>query len=529
MNAKILNLLMFLCCAGMISCFSSCSNDDDPDKGEEPSKTPFISVTAMDGAKTIEATIDDSKKTIVFAFTEEDDLTAISVTFTVGQGHTLVFPETNPAKLDLTASTVVKVNNGSQDIIYRISGATTAMTDYINGEKISVVDATPVITVDNPARSITITYDKSVKMNNVELDLSKALAEGVSIVSESLVYDFSNPTIADSLILSYKDKRVKYSVKLDVSKFVIDPTSIGFQDVTTAYSGIPSRMKIYHATTWNLPDIKTYLGDMSENPATTATPVDMYIAVIDMNYMDYKVVTNGNGSGVNASTTPDKAYEMTKADLILSGTEEQNLVVIDSKVEQMSYDNENQDAGRGAFGVDKNGKFSINYAFAQGGKVYAVPAGNSRHCAEWISNGIAKEWSLVYGGGGYPTMMKDGVAVKESEVWDNDGSAGSSWDSPYARTIIGITYDYKLIAFVASGVGKDQGILGIGTCQGGYVMKQLGCKDILHLEGSGSPFMKVMGINTIKSTKTHDVNTGELLDASKQKALDYVIAISIKE
>ncbi|WP_106831443.1 phosphodiester glycosidase family protein [Parabacteroides pacaensis] len=532
MNTKHFYLIVCLLGIGTIVNLSSCSKDEDNSDdggGGQTSATPFTAITAADGDNTIQATIDDTKKTVTFAFTEADDLTAIPVTFSLGEGYRLVFPETNPATIDVSASTVVKVNNGKQDIIYRLSGTTTAMTNYIDEEKIALVGATPVITVNNPAKSITIAYDKTIQMDRVELDLSQALAEGVTVQSENLVYDFSNSTKVDTVALSYKNKTIKYSVKLDVTKFVVNPTSLGFQDVTTAYSGIPAHTKVYHISNYNLPDISTYLGDMDENPATTATKVDVYIAVVDMNYMNFEVVTNGNGQGVNASTTPDRAYEMTQADIILSGEEEQSLIVVNKNIEQITYDNEHQDAGRGAFGIDENGKFAINYAFAQGGKVYTVPAGNSGHCAEWISNGTAKEWKVTYAGGGYPTLMKNGIAVKEAEAWENDGSAGSHWDSPYARAIIGITYDYKFIAFVASGVGKNEGIEGIGTSQGGYIMKQLGCKDILHLEGSGSPFMKIVGQNTIKSTKTHDVNTGELIDATKQKALDYCIAIKIKE
>ena len=73
-----------------------------------------------------------------------------------------------------------------------------------------------------------------------------------------------------------------------------------------------------------------------------------------------------------------------------------------------------------------------------------------------------------------------------------------SADSPQPRTSIGITSENKLILFVCQGREVAGGGSGFTTAEEAAIMKSLGCRDALNLDGGGSSCMLVNGKETIK-------------------------------
>ncbi|WP_106830888.1 phosphodiester glycosidase family protein [Parabacteroides pacaensis] len=127
----------------------------------KPVDTILQSVTAKDGTSTVNGIISDNKKQILFQFNELDNLSQVDLTFTVGEGASLVSLSSTETKMDLAIPQSVTINNGIDDVPYTILAASAKenlcqktgwkkVTDqyvplppYINVYKIDTLDNKP--------------------------------------------------------------------------------------------------------------------------------------------------------------------------------------------------------------------------------------------------------------------------------------------------------------------------------------------------------------------------------------------------
>ena len=93
-------------------------------------------------------------------------------------------------------------------------------------------------------------------------------------------------------------------------------------------------------------------------------------------------------------------------------------------------------------------------------------------------------------------LLKDGELINsyEAELFLSD--VGCTASNP--RTAIGVTSDGHLVLFVCEGRNQTEGVAGFTTAEVAAIMKDLGCKDAINLDGGGSSCMLVCGKETIK-------------------------------
>ncbi|MEH0154183.1 phosphodiester glycosidase family protein [Limibacter armeniacum] len=178
---------------------------------------------------------------------------------------------------------------------------------------------------------------------------------------------------------------------------------------------------------------------------------------------------------------------------------------------------------RAAFGIDKRGNMAIHWVYhtAKGLYAYEAPAPNQldkmpleQPDAKFPSKG--KKWQPYVAMGAGPVLLKNTEPVTMAyELFPED-----IMDSVAPRTAIGYTADGHLVMLVVDGrqQGKSEGVT---LAQLALLMKELGCKDAMNLDGGGSSAMVVKGklVNT-PSDKLKDGSHG------KERAVKSVLMLS---
>lgn len=146
---------------------------------------------------------------------------------------------------------------------------------------------------------------------------------------------------------------------------------------------------------------------------------------------------------------------------------------------------------RGAFGIDAQGKMSMQWVYNVGGQVYAYPqpSPNSvlktpepQPTATFPTGGAAWAPQTAIGGGPLLVKNQQKVADYDPEVFQDDIAKS------YApRTAIGYTADGKFIAMVVD--GRQTHSRGVSLQVLADLMTELGCVEVLNLDGGGSSAM----------------------------------------
>lgn len=109
--------------------------------------------------------------------------------------------------------------------------------------------------------------------------------------------------------------------------------------------------------------------------------------------------------------------------------------------------------------------------------------------------GILDKWKMQTAVGGGPVLLQNGdIKITNNEEWK---FAGKAIDDKHPRTAMGYTKDNKLIILVIEGrnPGKAEGA---NLKQEAQLLKDIGCREALNLDGGGSTCMLVNGKETIK-------------------------------
>lgn len=156
---------------------------------------------------------------------------------------------------------------------------------------------------------------------------------------------------------------------------------------------------------------------------------------------------------------------------------------------------------RSAFGITKDRRFEIGWAFHDGGLLWRLPhpvsellrAGKRK---PELSNGkysARREWKQLESAiGGGPRLIQEGKVFIpfEDEVFFN---SGFPWEENYARTAIGWRDDNRLILFVVDGARANHSV-GLTLTQLAEVLLELGCAEAMNLDGGGSSAFVVNGV-----------------------------------
>lgn len=200
-----------------------------------------------------------------------------------------------------------------------------------------------------------------------------------------------------------------------------------------------------------------------------------------------------------------------------------NIVVKDGKL--VGY-NLNTIAGRkndtltyfhsfdGAFGISKNRNADVAWIYTDSSKRYSYASESviplmhdsvAYHSFDFIKSHTSvvmrdggglvpsfKKWKMKTVVGGGPVLIQNSkVQISNNEERKFFGKA---IDDRHPRTAIGYTSDNKIIILVAE--GRSETASGLTLTQEAQILKDLGCKEALNLDGGGSTCMLLNGKQT---------------------------------
>lgn len=189
-----------------------------------------------------------------------------------------------------------------------------------------------------------------------------------------------------------------------------------------------------------------------------------------------------------------------------------NLVIKDGKL--LSYNIHNLAAKgkdtltfrhpwNGALGINNHREADIAWVFTDSGYRWAYasqqpvkPLHDSMaviHVKQYKGYDI-KKWKMKTAVAGGPVLLQNGqILISNDEELKFSGKAKYDF---HPRTIIGYTYDHKIIVLLVE--GRHKGIAdGASLIQCAQIMKDLGCAEALNLDGGGSSCMLIKGKETI--------------------------------
>ncbi|MCL2511754.1 MAG: phosphodiester glycosidase family protein, partial [Bacteroidales bacterium] len=354
------------------------------------------------------------------------------------------------------------------------------------------------ITIDNKLRTIVIEMVTTETKNDVVVSLE--LADGVSMVSpanKEAEYNLeSEATII--LLASGRERTFKMRVK-DLP--AIDPTSKGWT-VTTSFGDLPDGITVF------------------ESPAQLQGKNAVAYLAMASTRTGTRFHVLGEASGYN---TPTQFYTKTgniypiiiNAGYFWDGA---NLSLICRDGEIVAPNNQtvtrsNGSANvqfyptRGVFSLTDDGEYRTDWVFTTvtPGTTFAYPepAPNKSGSppmpipSEQYPAG-AWEYKAQTAIGGGPVLIKNGVYRNTWEAELYDAPSGIGHDANHPRTAIGITADGMLMLFVCEGRNMTPDTPGFTLADVAQIMTDLGCVELLNLDGGGSTCMLVNGKETIK-------------------------------
>jgi hypothetical protein len=163
---------------------------------------------------------------------------------------------------------------------------------------------------------------------------------------------------------------------------------------------------------------------------------------------------------------------------------------------------------RSAFGIMPDGTAEVAWVYNSGGKTYSfdTPVRNAMNYEPLpgpMDNAFAairKEWNPVLALGGAPVLIKDDKIVLTQTAEFCDQFQGNR-----SRTAIGVTATNHILLLVLDETPSP--VKGWSLTDLAMIMKTLGCKHALNLDGGGSTAMVVNGV--IKNTPSDTSSEGD--------------------
>ncbi|KAA9038428.1 phosphodiester glycosidase family protein [Ginsengibacter hankyongi] len=292
---------------------------------------------------------------------------------------------------------------------------------------------------------------------------------------------------------------------------LVSNAQLSWKNLDSLYQPLPASMHIYKST--DLIDGK---------------PEVVYYVIADMKDKSLNFTTD---TTYKRRFTPSQFFEKDNHPLLVvnscffSFATNQNLNIVEKNGKLVGY-NVHSIAGKkkdtltyyhsfdGAFGVTKNRTADIAWIYTDSSKKYpyasefAIPFMHDS-VANHSFNDIEINTSLVLGhrGKSVPSFKKwrmktaiggGPVLVQNSKVQISNNEErkfyGMAINDRHPRTAIGYTNGHEIIILVAE--GRSETASGITLIQEAQILKDLGCKEALNLDGGGSSCMLVNGRQT---------------------------------
>lgn len=349
------------------------------------------------------------------------------------------------------------------------------------------------INIDNPAKTMTLSMLSGLDKSKVRIKL--VLGDNVSMVSpKSLEADYDLTNTAYIRLLAGNEE-INFKIETNTVHAIVDPESIGWTKVTDK-------------------------GDLKDGITVYKSPSSLqnknavaYIAVGDTK-KGIRFDVLGQATGYK---TPTRFYESTdrQYSIIINGgyfynNRSLSMIWRNGAMVTPNLRSEGRSNGhtyfftRGIFSQTKTDEYRTDWTYTTNtNETYAyplpLPNNGGDPLPEPSATYPAGAWSFdaqtAIGGG--PVLIKDGEYVNSwlAEVFDAESGVGPTSNNP--RTAIGITSDRRIILFVCEGRNKTPGVPGYNLQEVANIMLQLGCIEVLNLDGGGSSCMLVNGNETI--------------------------------
>lgn len=292
---------------------------------------------------------------------------------------------------------------------------------------------------------------------------------------------------------------------------LVSNAQLSWKNLDSLYQPLPASVHIYKST------------DLIDG-----RPEVVYYVIADMKDKSLNFTTD---TTYKRRFTPSQFFEKDNHPLLVvnscffSFATNQNLNIVEKNGKLVGY-NVHTIAGKkkdtltyyhsfdGAFGVTKNRTADIAWIYTDSSKKYpyasefAIPFMHDSVASHSFDD-IEKNTSLVLGHSGksVPSFKKwkmktaiggGPVLVQNSKVQISNNEErkfyGMAINDRHPRTAIGYTNDHKIIILVAE--GRSETASGITLIQEAQILKDLGCKEALNLDGGGSSCMLVNGRQT---------------------------------
>ena len=285
-----------------------------------------------------------------------------------------------------------------------------------------------------------------------------------------------------------------------------DMTGKGWTNITADYAGLPEGLSIY------------------KSPGTLLDVAAIaYIAVADLDKVawDVRSIDDSRLQGTSDELrTPSGFYAESPAPVMVNGgfffsesgkRYSASVAVSEGRTYGVNINYASQDwvtmyyPTRGVF-LENDGSLSAGWTYylnSNSHYLYDTPAANSwdkaplkRPDATFPSEAKLFTANTAIGGG--PVLLKDGEIRDTYQEELFDGPDGILCDTRHPRTAIGSTSDGRLVLFVCEGRNMTSGVPGFTSGEVAKILKDLGCKEALNLDGGGSSCMIVNNQETIK-------------------------------
>ena len=384
------------------------------------------------------------------------------------------------------------------------------------------------IKVDNLARIIDIEFAKDETRNDVIVSL--VLAEGISMLSPATTeaeYNLENPA---TIRLSSGNREVNFIMSAkngapDPCETDPQPDCPNYIDPceTNPQPGCPNYEDPYTTKGWT---VTTSFGELPDGIIVYKSPAQLqgknavaYLTTASVKKgITFHVL--GEASGYN---TPTQFYDKTgkiypviiNAGYFWDGVN-LSLLCRDGQIvcpnnQVVTRSNGTSDAPfyptRGVFSLINAEDYRTDWVFTTvtPGTTFAYPepAPNKTGSPPLQTPSAtfptgAWEFKAKTAIGGGPVLIKDGEYRNtwEEELYDAASGIGPTANNP--RTAIGITADKNLMLFVCEGRNMTPNTPGFTLAEVAQIMADLGCVELLNLDGGGSSCMLVNGKETIK-------------------------------
>lgn len=300
-----------------------------------------------------------------------------------------------------------------------------------------------------------------------------------------------------------------------IAAFITVKAQLTWKNIDSLYGPLPASMHIYKSS-----------------DAIDGKPEVVYYVIADLKDKHLNFTTD---TSYKRRLTPSQFFEKEQHALVIvnasffSFASNSNLNIVERNGKMLGYNTHSVAAKgkdtltwyhsfNGALGISKKRNADIAWVLSDSSKRFAyasetavpflhdstaVPSFDYLYKNTFIVSGSYhgdnnhlspsfKKWKMKTAIGGGPVLVQEG----EVKISNNEERKfyGKAINDRHPRTAIGYTYDNKLIILVAE--GRSETASGLTLTQVAQILKDLGCKEALNLDGGGSTCMLVNGKET---------------------------------